>query len=687
MSKAQPDGGDIIFTDASNNKLNHEIELYNSANGHLIAWVNLPQLSHTTDTILNMYYGNPTIGDQQKPASTWNSGYVMVQHLEETSTTVRKDSTFNHNDGTAVNGVSKSPSGKIDGADLFDGVNDYTSIPNNSSLNPGSAISVEAWINLSSTGAYINLINKGTWSQYSLRLGGAEGRTYWYVKFSDTSTANVEGYNLWKFNTWHHIVATVDTQAMTMKVYIDGVEKLSYSFGPGKSIISTSNTVSISGPTERWIKGSIDEVRISNVVRSPAWIQTSYNNQKYPATFYVEGEEETIPVEPLIVDLTPANKAKGILTSLSALSFNLTDAQSNFMNYTVTTYPNIGSGEGVNITQGRFVVNVANLQYSTTYLWSINVTDALRWTNRTLSFTTTPSTPPTQDNPTLTINSNGDLIGQNQTTADPDGNKVTNIYNWYKNGVSLTNLLLPFDTNSSTMTKDYSGYGNNGLIIRGATWTPNGKIGGAYDFNKGQIIVPGSDTLDGGGQLSEITVEHWIYLTATQGGYRRTIARIPSYEIGVTSANHVFASVWINPNNNSISGYKNVESTLSLNLTTWYHVVLTYRSGVGIILYVNGNVWKQSGPFSGNIQASGFNPLYIGWFDYFKGKIDEVRIYARSLSSAQVVRRFNETKDGLISGSTILKIETQVGEVWQCAVTPNDSYVDGITKYSNTVTT
>jgi hypothetical protein len=42
-----------------------------------------------------------------------------------------------------------------------------------------------------------------------------------------------------------------------------------------------------------------------------------------------------------------------------------------------------------------------------------------------------------------------------------------------------------------------------------------------------------------------------------------------------------------------------------------------------------------------------------------------------------------ETKDGSTSQSKIVSQETQNGDVWTCAVTPNDSYQDGTTLVSN----
>jgi hypothetical protein len=686
--KAQNDGDDIAFTDSNGNKLAHEIELYNNNTGRLVAWVKIPSISSTTDTKIYMYYGNSYAPNQQNSSAVWDYNFIMVQHLEETSTT-RYDSTSNGNDGTAYGNISKSAEEKIDGTDMFDGVNDYIRVNNSPSLNPASAITIELWTKLSLTGDYINLVNKGAYSQYYLRAGPSEGWIYWYVKFSDGSSKYISGNAGWKWNTWHHIVATVDTQAQVMKVYLDGVEKLSGTFDAGKTLISTTNPVLISDVSQRWIKGVIDEVRISNITRPAAWMQTSYNNQKNPTTFYTIGSEEAIPEAPVVFAPSPPQNAINISPSLTQLDFNITDYQNDLMNYTVTTYPDIGSSSGVNVSSDRFTVFISKLQYFTTYTWTINVTDGTHWTNITYSFSTLPSEPPTQDTPILLLGENGKIICYNQTTTDLDGDKVTNIYNWYRNNTSITNLLLPFDTNSTTTVKDYSGYNNNGIIVGDVAWTSNGKVGGAYSFNRGFIQILGSDTLDGGGQWSEITIEHWIYLTASQSG-TRTIARIPSYEIGIGN-NQIFASIWTATGNPMISGHNKITYNATLQLNTWYHVTLTYKKGVGMTLYVNGvavatKTTAESTTLNYNIQSSGSNPLYIGWFDYFKGEIDEVRIYPKSLLPQQILQRYLETKDGLSNSSTIVYEETNIGDVWRCEVTPNDSHQDGTTKTSNTIT-
>ena len=110
-TKAQEDGDDILFTDFDGTtKLSHEIEKYESATGKLIAWIKLPTLSSSTDTILYMYYGNPVASNQENKVDVWSSGYVGVWHLSETSGEV-PDSTQNGYHGIIKGQVNQN--GKI----------------------------------------------------------------------------------------------------------------------------------------------------------------------------------------------------------------------------------------------------------------------------------------------------------------------------------------------------------------------------------------------------------------------------------------------------------------------------------------------------------------------------------------------------------------------------------------------
>src|ERR1039457_7514194 len=93
----------MIFTSdpAGQNILNYEMEEYDPVHGQVIAWVRIPTLSHTADTVIYVFYGNPNIiASQQNPIGVWNSNYTAAYHLANTGTGVATDSTVNGNSGT-----------------------------------------------------------------------------------------------------------------------------------------------------------------------------------------------------------------------------------------------------------------------------------------------------------------------------------------------------------------------------------------------------------------------------------------------------------------------------------------------------------------------------------------------------------------------------------------------------------
>jgi hypothetical protein len=59
------------------------------------------------------------------------------------------------------------------------------------------------------------------------------------------------------------------------------------------------------------------------------------------------------------------------------------------MDWTIETQPDIGSGSGSDVTDGRYTVPISGLDYFTTYTWFVNVTDGTNWAKKTFSFRTT----------------------------------------------------------------------------------------------------------------------------------------------------------------------------------------------------------------------------------------------------------------------------------------------------------
>ena len=61
--------------------------------GQLIAWVSVPTVSASSDTVIYVYYGNGSAANQQNPTGVWDSNYEGVWHLPNGTTLSANDST------------------------------------------------------------------------------------------------------------------------------------------------------------------------------------------------------------------------------------------------------------------------------------------------------------------------------------------------------------------------------------------------------------------------------------------------------------------------------------------------------------------------------------------------------------------------------------------------------------------
>lgn len=127
QANASSTGADILFTASDGlTKLNYERGNYSSSTGQLVAWVQIPSLSATSDTTIYMYYGNSSATDQQNASGTWNSNYLGVWHLPNGTTLSVSDSTGLN---TATNdGATATTTGQIYGGAAFNGSNEYISL-------------------------------------------------------------------------------------------------------------------------------------------------------------------------------------------------------------------------------------------------------------------------------------------------------------------------------------------------------------------------------------------------------------------------------------------------------------------------------------------------------------------------------------------------------------------------------
>ena len=75
------DGFDIVFcSDAGGTaQLDHEIDTYNPITGAVNFWVRIPTLSHTTDTTIYLFYGNPNVTTSQRTKQ--ESGRIITSRF------------------------------------------------------------------------------------------------------------------------------------------------------------------------------------------------------------------------------------------------------------------------------------------------------------------------------------------------------------------------------------------------------------------------------------------------------------------------------------------------------------------------------------------------------------------------------------------------------------------------------
>jgi hypothetical protein len=399
---AQLDGDDILFATLNNVKLSHEIEKYESSTGHLVAWVRIPFVSSTTFTTLYMYYGNPTAPNQEDPDAVWSTSYKLVLHLSENGDQCVDSSAYGHI-GLLYGDVTQGVAGVIDGIYTFDGVNDYIQFAHSSELAGYTAsFTASFWLKLDDFSTRQAILNK---------YDTAGNQRGWYIEFQTTSaygkalsffaSQNGASYRQWfasftpTADTWYYI--TVVWQPNIVPVfYVNGAQVATIGTDTIASIYNNAGAplyIGRSYTTGRYLKGSLDEIRLSSPAKSASYILTSYNNQKNPSLFYHVGAEQSLPGTPIISDPNPANGAKNVPNSLSELSFNLADLENDPMDYTVITTPNIGSGSGVGVANGEYSVPISGLEVSTTYTWQVSVTDGVHATNRTFSFKTIAAEP------------------------------------------------------------------------------------------------------------------------------------------------------------------------------------------------------------------------------------------------------------------------------------------------------
>ncbi|MCS7469466.1 DUF2341 domain-containing protein, partial [Stieleria sp. ICT_E10.1] len=307
---AQADADDILFTAGDGTtQLAHEVELFTSATGELFAWVKT-DLSASQDTRLYLYYGNATATNQQDVINVWDSGFQGVWHLNNSPSGTAgeiNDSTANNNDGTTEGAMDASDlvTTKIGSGLDFDEVDDLIRISDSASLDStASTATIEVWVNWDNVAdgdhqilmTSSNRFTTGSKDGYEWASNGS-GDHFYYPE-GGTDPNYVLGTSPYTNGVWHHVALTQDFATQEVEIYVDGVA-MSFT----SDTLATTWTT-LADPADwlwggnpdratRYFDGMMDEIRVSNLVRSQAWIEASFASQDNPSAFFSLGAAET----------------------------------------------------------------------------------------------------------------------------------------------------------------------------------------------------------------------------------------------------------------------------------------------------------------------------------------------------------------------------------------------------------
>ncbi|MEO8666723.1 MAG: LamG-like jellyroll fold domain-containing protein [Ignavibacteria bacterium] len=167
----------------------------------------------------------------------------------------------------------------------FNGTNSYVSVPNHSELNPGSAITVEAWIfptALPGTSACI--IGKNFLTSYYFGIENT-GRFIFFPRNQAGGFLRSRVSGTVKVNQWTHIAGTYD--GTSTRLYINGVLDTSRT-GITGTIGSNFDSLFIgcdrlSGSKSFFFNGKLDNVRIWSSARTASEI---FSNMFIPLNMY-----------------------------------------------------------------------------------------------------------------------------------------------------------------------------------------------------------------------------------------------------------------------------------------------------------------------------------------------------------------------------------------------------------------
>lgn len=327
------------------------------------AWIKIPTLNTGTNQIC-MYYGNGAAGNGEDKDGSWDSNYMGVWHFSEGTGTTTQDSITLNNHSFGGDPTWTSSRFGLGNALTFD-INDYIALPAANTLIDITTdnITIEAWYYTLGADADQQIIGGGNNAfDYQLKSDNkirfAEGGV-----LAIASTDNYE-YNKTKLGQVYRIYPEVSF--FNNKTADSG----------NTQTLATGDFVSgdyYIGKSSGGFNGDLDEIRVSNIARSIAWLERSYDNQD--TTYFTFGAEDYGEGIVFLTLNSPADAIETLNTTIYfATAYSFSDG--NMTNSTTYVWSSDGTLVNSSLTlitgmTNSTNVSISNLPVNDSYSWNV----------------------------------------------------------------------------------------------------------------------------------------------------------------------------------------------------------------------------------------------------------------------------------------------------------------------------
>jgi len=483
------------------------------------------------------------------------------------------------NHGTLVNGATFA-AGRVGPAFSFDGTDDFVNV--SSTINLGSSFSIEFWMFPTRAAGFEHLVSNGfASSNYGALYFLNDHLEYWQ---NGGLRAATPGASV-SLNAWAH-VALVYNGNMA-QLYLNG----SPSGSPSVAHPETFNNplrlgyAVIPASGESTFQGRLDEISLYSAALSATEVQS----------IFTAGSAGKCVAPALLINDAAVSEGN---SGTANMNFTVTLLRS-----TVAAMVDYATADGTATQPSDYTATSGTLTVPASGTATVTVLvngDTALEQNETFLVNLS--------NPVNAVIADGQGIGtifSDDCVAAPLG-----LADWYK---------------AEGNANDSAG-NHHGTLENGATLA-TGNTGQAFSFDGVNDYVNISSTINLG---SAFTIELWIYPTSSVN-YQNLVANsYPSANFGTFyfHSNHV--EYWQ-------GGAQRAVSPAVIPLNAWTHVALSYDGAVNR-LYVNG---VASGSPSATHAESFNNPVRFGYSvsgqdQYFQGRLDEISLYNRALSDAEI---------------------------------------------------